>query len=238
RKSGRLMLLDGHRRHRACRLAQLSTLRVEIVVEPASAQAAYLKARRLNTERHGQSAFDDALALRNLLALGTYRTQAEYAQDTGLSIAAVSKLFAIGNLPESIQAYIADHEEIQNQRLLYELHLYCQAAGEEKALALLADHASALTSTMIERAREREVSGPVQRARSATRSFSFHGVQGRIQRFDNGGRLEVRVKGLPPEHLHRLEQQMVVWLQAQPDADAKVSAQATDSRGGDPTVVE
>lgn len=109
RRDGRLVVLDGERRLRACKLANLPTLDAIIMDDPLERGAVLERQLVANVQRENLSPLERARAIQRLLA-ETGWTAAKVAESIGMSPATVSRTLALLELPEEIQRRVSAGE--------------------------------------------------------------------------------------------------------------------------------
>jgi ParB family transcriptional regulator, chromosome partitioning protein len=212
--TGRMILVSGHRRLAAAPLAQFKSLKVNIVEPPPSPLASYLACASYNQGHAQETALDQGLAFKKLLASGAVRSQRELAQALGSSTggineARISKLLAIANLPDTVITAVASIQEMTTFNVLYELHLLVNQIGEAEAVKILANASSQpLSMRELAEIRRRAEQGPVLKPRSSRQPFHFGGKKGELRRFDDAGRIELRIEGLEPSQLDELQKSL------------------------------
>lgn len=105
---GKFMLKSGHRRAKALAILGRATAKAEVVARSGSALTEYKQAREINTEHKSQSHFDDAKRWAQLIEELNI-DQSELAQELGIGKSDVSKVLSIGELPDDLQATMAQH---------------------------------------------------------------------------------------------------------------------------------
>ena len=105
-------LVAGERRLRAAKLAKLQT--VPVLVREYDEKQLRALSRVENIQRHDLNPLEEAKAIQELMKQCSY-TQAQAAERLGRSRAAVANLLRMLNLPEELQAMIADEKVTAGQ---------------------------------------------------------------------------------------------------------------------------
>ena len=194
-KQGRVCLIDGHRRLAAAKNAGIATLRVEIQPEPATERELYRASRSYNVERASQGFLDDAIAWKQMLEKGVYRTQTEIAEDSGFEESVVSRIINLASLPARIIELLNGQDKLNNLRMLSAIRLYCDECGEEAAKALIISaEDSGLSSREVDSLRKSFSKEKVTRVRSDTRS-QLHFTKGNavVKQFDSARKIVIEI---------------------------------------------
>jgi len=69
----------------------------------------------------------------------------------------------------------------------------------------------------IEARRKSAERGPKAKPRSQRWKFTYGGATGMLRRFDQDGRVELRIQGLKPEDLQALEAKLADFVAAEPE---------------------
>lgn len=134
-RDGKYVLAAGHYRFKA--LQQLDAPFMGLMVVPnLSNKALYEISYRENAEREDQSAFDNALAWRELLDTGVYGSEQELANAVGMSPANVNKTLGVLRLSAGVRELIAEDPSQYALTVLYELALFEAVGGVERTVAL------------------------------------------------------------------------------------------------------
>jgi len=104
RRGPELVILDGERRWRAARLAGLPSVDV-LIVDAPTPEAALERGLIANLQREDLSPIDKARAIDRLMK-ATKSPASQVALRLGLSAATVSRLLALLDLPEAVQAQV------------------------------------------------------------------------------------------------------------------------------------
>jgi ParB family chromosome partitioning protein len=192
-----IVLIEGETRLRAAREAGLPTLRVEIHNKPESDRALYEHARAANVVRNDQTPLDDALRWRYLLDKGIYKSQVQLATAMKVSEAIVSRMLSLATLPTKVVHVLADTSELQGLQMMNALREYCEVAGEDETIELMGEVVKAGMGYRDVVAR-RQAFGKegVKRPRSFREPLQFRGAKGELKTFEDGGRMELVLKGL------------------------------------------
>jgi ParB family chromosome partitioning protein len=172
-RDGKYILAAGHYRLKA--LQQLDAPRMGLMVVPGlSDKALYEISYRENAEREDQTAFDNALAWRSLLATKVYQTEQELADAIGLSAPNVNKTLGILRLSEPIRELIAEDPTRYALSVLYELALFEPVGGLEQTIALAKAVANGeIGRQQIQDARARIQEKKPRKEREASRQYKI-----------------------------------------------------------------
>ena len=204
-ETGKVVLIEGETRLRGARAAGIPTLRVEIKKKPDSERALYEEARAANVERRDQTPLDDAIKWRELLDRKVYATQTALAKALGLGEDDVSRILSLAKLPHRIVLAVADHPALLSLRMLNALREFCNIKGEQETLEVILEASDKGWGYRdVEARRKAAETGPVSRKRGATESVAYGTAKGEIKTFDEGGRLQLVLKGLTPEESRAL----------------------------------
>lgn len=213
-EAGKVVLIEGETRLRGARAAGLPTLRVEIKNKPDSDRALYEEARAANVERRDQSPLDDALRWRELLDNKIYSTQSSLAKALGLGEDDVSRILGLAKLPHRVVLAVADHPDLLTLRMLNAIREFCNVKGEQDTLELILEASDKGWGYRdVEARRKSAETGPVSRKRAETESVAYGTAKGEIKTFDEGGRLELVLKGLTAEESKALTETIKELLQ-------------------------
>lgn len=202
---GEITLIEGETRLRACRAGGIATLRVEIRPTPPSKRALYEEARAINVERNEQTALDDALCWKGLIAQGVYDNQKGLAGALGISEEIVSRTLSLASMPSRLISTVAEYPELLTLKMLNALREYHDAAGDDEALKLVFEVADkGLSSRDVTARRIAAQKGPVKRPRSNRESVTYQGAKGELRTFEGTGRVELVLKGLTPAAIDEL----------------------------------
>lgn len=194
-----VVLIEGETRLRGARLAGLKTLRVEIKKRPESELELYKRARAANVERREQTALDDAIKWKELLAREVFTSQAALAQELGIKggESTVSRTLQLATLPQDVVLLLSEHPGLLTFQMLNAVRAYWEALGDEKTLEYipLIDKSGWGYRKVAEDAANAQ-KGPVKRPRGTKEPLTYAGGKGEIKVFDGGRRLEVSLKGI------------------------------------------
>lgn len=137
-RDGRYLLAAGGYRIRGLKAINAKTMEL-LVWDNLTDRELYELSYRENKEREGHSALDDALAWRDQIEKGIFAGEADIVASTGLSESSVNKTMAILKFSSTILNIVTEDPEAFKLSVLYELYLYEQVAGDQKA-AVLARH--------------------------------------------------------------------------------------------------
>ena len=213
-EAGRVVLIEGETRLRGARAAGLATLRVEIKTKPDSERALYEEARAANVERRDQTPLDDALKWRELLDRKVYHTQSALAKALGVGEDDVSRILSLAKLPHRVVLAVADHPDLLTLRMLNAIREFCNVKGEQETLELILEASDKGWGYRdVEARRKAAETGPVSRKRAATENVVYGSAKGEIKTFDEGGRLQLVLKGLTVDESKTLTEMLKEILQ-------------------------
>ncbi|MDO8371634.1 MAG: ParB N-terminal domain-containing protein [Burkholderiaceae bacterium] len=220
-KSGRVFLIDGVKRFQGATIGGLGTLDVEIVPTPVDDAAEYEMSRRINLERSAQTALDDAVRWKDLLAKAVYADQDSLAQSLGISKATVSKTMGLNRIPERLLRTMSDHPQTRALTIAYEISNIFAADqfkdAPEKAEYMAEDVIEETAKLDLSRHQvgvliASKLSGPKSRLRGEAHPVKYGESKGSLKVVPSRGQLELVFKGLPPlkvEELKALIEQML-----------------------------
>lgn len=197
---GTVVLIEGETRLRGCRAGGLPTLRIEIKTRPNSDAELYEEARTANVERRDQTPLDDAIKWKELLAKKVYPSQSGLAKALKLGEDHVSRVMSLNELPSKVIHAAAENPGLLSLKMLNAIREYFVVKGEECTLELIFEAGKhSLGYRDVVARRKAAEKGPVKRKRSTKEALVFNGVKGELKTFEEGGRLELSLKGLSPE---------------------------------------
>lgn len=135
KKNGRYILVAGHYRLRAIKLAGIHTMSL-MIHENLSNQDLYKISFKENDERMQQSALDNALSWKDLIDRNVYPNESAIAEVTGQSLPTINKTLSILKLSDDILEKVKQMPQNYGVSILYELVLLEQVAGTEEALVM------------------------------------------------------------------------------------------------------
>ena len=207
---GDVVLIEGETRLRGARSAGLPTLRVEIKPRPASDRELYEEARAANVERREQTPLDDAIRWKELLAKKVYPTQAALAKALKLGEDHVSRTLSLASLPTRVIHAVAEAPELLSHKMLNAIREFWEAQGDESALELIREAAkNGMGYRDVVARRKAAAAGPVRRPRASREPIVFHGANGELKIFEEGGRVEFSLKGLSPDTARTLQEKLL-----------------------------
>lgn len=242
-RDGRLVLVDGHRRVKAARLAGLTHVRVEVVQAPLRETDLYFDSLAANLHREPPTPLDDALIWRELLDKRVFETQEQLAEalrtHTGRPVTQeqISRTLQLHRLPEAVRdACVA--ASLISLRYLYALLNYYNARGESDAMRLVLETIEHGLSARDIEGRVRTATGPARPKPHALRyKVGFGEGRGELREFDKDGRVELRLKGLSSEARAALVERLRALLAHDADvgsAAARRAGQARKAQAGGP----
>ncbi|WP_186181793.1 ParB/RepB/Spo0J family partition protein [Burkholderia gladioli] len=197
---GQVALIEGETRLRGARAAGLPSLRIEIRPKPASDRELYEAARSANVNRTDQSPLDDAIKWKELLSKKVYPSQVALAKALSLGEDHVSRTLSLAQLPGRVIHTVAEHPDLLSLKMLNAIREFWEVRGEEDTLELILEAAKTGMGYRDVASRRKAASkGPVKRPRSTREQVSFRGAQGEFKSFEEGGRIELKLKGLAPD---------------------------------------
>ena len=202
-EDGFYVLLEGHYRWKAARVAGLESLRTEICARPVSALAAYEFSRTMNRERASLTVLDDAFRMRELEESRAV-TRDDLMKVTGYEKHELSRLLSITKLPESIILAVMETPALLTVRFLYALAQFHEHAGPTEVSRIVAEAVeNGMTARELERRLATVQRAPRGRPRSQQISLERGNAKGFIKAFP-GGRVELRLDGLTDDEQESL----------------------------------
>ena len=198
---GQPILIEGETRLRGARAAGLPSLRIEIRPRPESDRELYEEARAANVERREQTALDDAIRWRELLAKKIYPTQVSLAKAMKLGEDHVSRTLSLANLPTRIVHACAEHPSLLTHQMLNAIREYWEVkASEDETIELVFEVVkTGMGYRDVVARRKAAAKGTVRRPRSSREEIVFKGAKGEFKTFEEDGRIELVLKGLTSE---------------------------------------
>lgn len=196
-RDGRYVLAAGHYRLRAIKVSDIATMDI-MVHDDLTDKDLYEYSYRENKEREADSALDDALCWRDLLAKGVYATDVELADSIGQSKSNVSKTLRILDLPDSAVEEIKKDPTAYGVHALYELTLfYAVAKQEHHVLGFLGQlRQGEIGRKEIKEARDRLQTPKSRKAKETSRPYSLQkegSYNGSFKIFPDSGRVTLDV---------------------------------------------
>lgn len=217
-RENRYVLVDGHRRVKAARLAGLEHIRVEVVKAPEKETDLYFDSLAANLHREPPTPLDDAATWGELLKTEDFKTQEQLAaaltKHVGRKVSqeTISKTLALSELDEGVRDACVSAELI-TLRYLGAILQYQKKRGASEALDLVFETVKKGLSARDIESRVRSASGPAAKKPHALKHrVAFQGVQGELREFDQDGRVELRIRGLPEAERVLLVQQLKTLL--------------------------
>lgn len=243
-EDGVVKLLDGGKRLRALRVANIDTMRVEIRERPESPQDAYILSRTFNLARSEQTCFDDAVRFKQLLEDRVFKSQAEIAEkvfEDKKKEWKVSRILSLNKIPqvlvramredlpdgkkpktlmESFAEVVADSftegEEIDDTKLQKITEVVHQVNAKELSLKEM----KALLASRL--------SDPKQREKSEAVPVTYGAVTGTIKAYRARGQVEFSIKGIPEGDVEKV---MEAIKRALSDATGEGQGEAPSMKG-------
>jgi ParB family chromosome partitioning protein len=134
-RDGKFVLAAGHYRFKALQLLDAPYMGL-MVIPDLTDKALYEISYRENAERDEQTAFDNALAWRELLDSGIYGSEQELAEAVGMSGPNVNKTLGILRISQPVLDLVAEEPARFALSVLYELALFEPVGGTDRAVAL------------------------------------------------------------------------------------------------------
>lgn len=188
-RNGRYVLAAGHYRLRALKTIGATHMAL-MIRDGLSDRDLYAQSFRENSQREPQSALDNAISWRSLIDQGVYASETEIAEITGISLPNVNKTLSILRLSQPIIALVSEDPDRFAMSVLYELALYEEKAGLQKALEMAQQVlANQVGRKEIHEARERLLSPKIRKTKENSRQHKItqNGAQiGIIKEWDSG----------------------------------------------------
>lgn len=196
-RDGRYVLAAGHYRLRAIKVSNIATMNL-MVHDDLTDKDLYERSYRENKEREPESALDNALCWRDLLANGVYATDEELADSIGQSKSNVSKTLRILDLPDSAIEEIKKDPAAYAVHALYELILfYAVAKQEHHVLGFLGQlRKGDIGRKEIKEARDRIQAPKTRKSKETSRPYALQkegAYTGSFKVFPESGRLTLDV---------------------------------------------
>lgn len=207
-----VVLIDGHRRWKACQHLKLESLRVEIRPHPGDNSKLYLASRTANVEREDQTPLDDALVWKQLLAKKVFPTQVALAKAVGASESEVSRTLSLSELTPKVVEVLAEKPTLLNLKMLNALREFQQSLGEEKTLTLIKNVIRWEWSYRDVEARRKQAAATPAVAQLAYTPFEFKGAKGSLRFDDKARRVDFHLSGLPSKDYKEMVQQIRALL--------------------------
>jgi ParB family chromosome partitioning protein len=134
-REGKYVLGAGHYRLKGLQLLDAQEMAL-MVIPGLTDKQLYELSYRENAEREEQTAFDNALAWRDLLDRGIYLSEQELAEAVGLSAPNVNKTLSLLRLSEPVLNLVRESPTTFALGVLYELSLFEPIGGVDKTLDL------------------------------------------------------------------------------------------------------
>ncbi|RFP09216.1 ParB/RepB/Spo0J family partition protein [Duganella sp. BJB488] len=202
---GYVVLIEGETRFRGARAAGIESLRIELRPKPESDRELYEMARAANVERRDQTPLDDAIRWKELLARKVYPTQSALAKALTLGEDHVSRILSLAQLPQKVIMSCSESPELLTVKMLNAIREFWEQQGDEPTIDLIREAAKeGLGYRDVASRRKAAAKGPVKRPRSTREAFVFHGAKGEFKSFEDGGRIELAIKGLTPERAEEI----------------------------------
>ncbi len=188
-RNGRYMLAAGHYRLRALKTIGATHMAL-MIRDGLTDRDLYAQSFRENSQREAQSALDNAMSWRSLIDQGVYGSETEIAEITGISLPNVNKTLSILRLSPPIIELVSEDPDRFAMSVLYELALYEERAGGEKALEMAHQVlANQIGRKEIHEARENLLSPKIRKTKENSRQHKItqNGAQiGLIKEWDSG----------------------------------------------------
>lgn len=212
-KPGHYMILDGKRRKSGLILAGMPKMRLIITdeIKADDRKALYVLSFRINNERSGQIAIDNAIRWRDLLAEGVFASQDEIVTECKVSKSVVSKTLAMASLDPRVIERMRVNPERFGTYVGYEISLLAplmdidqllkvveRIATEGMSTRQLEDLRAGLVSSSKKSRKEKEQSRQYRAIPSADRPYT-----GMIREFDSG-RIAMDIANIEPDKRARV----------------------------------
>jgi ParB family chromosome partitioning protein len=209
-EGGEVVLIEGETRLRGARAAGLATLRVEIKPRPVSDRALYEEARAANVERRDQTALDDAIRWKELLAKKLYPTQTALAKAMNVGEDHVSRTLSLATLPPRVVHALVETPDLLSFKMLNAIREFWEVKDDESTLELVLEAAKTGMGYRDVVARRKAASqGPIKRPRASREPIVFRGAKGELKSFEEAGRVELSLSGLTPEAAQELTTKLI-----------------------------
>lgn len=136
-RGDRYMLIGGHYRYKAIRMAGIETIDAMVYPEGSiTDQDIYVYSFKENTDRSPQTPLDNAFAWKELLDDGVYASETELSERIGVSMSNINKTLAILRLPAAVLDVVKENPDDFGLSMLYELEMYSRLASEVDAVKI------------------------------------------------------------------------------------------------------
>lgn len=213
-KPGYWQLVDGHFRKQALLRNQAETIDL-LPVTPCDAFEMYHLSYLLNHERSAQTAYDNAMAWKELLDKGIVDGQEALAARLKVSAPKVSRTLALLDLPEDALQVVRAYPEAIKSSMGYALFLYWKST---QSVEKLKDLLQGVIDKRITGTREvdqlrtqaERASGPVRREHSTSYPLRLpDGVKARFREFEKQGKLSLEISNLPETQRVELREKLL-----------------------------
>lgn len=189
-KPGEYMLIDGHYRKRGIIAAGVGEIELDVRSEEYSQLDMYKLSYKLNAERSGQTALDNAMAWQHLKDLGIVGHENEIAEQLGISAANVSKTMSLLSIPQLVTDRMREHPERFGLATGYEIAMMAKTIDQDQLITIVNRVVSeGLSSRAVADLREK-MSNPKPRKRSDNARLykirSSEGPIGQLKEWDTG----------------------------------------------------
>jgi ParB family chromosome partitioning protein len=172
-RDGKYVLAAGHYRLEGLQLLDAPKMAL-IVIPGLSDRALYEMSYRENAEREEQTAYDNAIAWRELLDKGVYESEEELAKAVSMSASNVNKTLSAHKLSQAIRDLVAEDPARFKLSVLYELSLFEQVGGSDRALFLAnAVAAGEIGRQQIQDARNQLQTSKPRKGRESSRQYQL-----------------------------------------------------------------
>jgi ParB family chromosome partitioning protein len=212
-----VVIVDGQKRLLSAAVATLKTLKVRIEETPDSEREEYEQSDRINNNRSGHTALDNAVRWQDLLDRNVYADQAELCASKKMSPATLSKVLGLNRIPKKLMGQMANYAQTSALSIAYEIsqifahEKFKDAAAEAETLAaeviqevgpngLSREATVALIKLKLE--------GPKHRARPETTTFKHGAASGSLKVFASRGQLDLSFKGVEEKRMDDLKRRV------------------------------
>lgn len=197
---GTVVLIEGETRLRASRQLHKESLRVEIRDRPSSQQALYEEARSANVDRRNQTPLDDAVLWKRLVNEKVYANNRALATALKVPEDQISRTLSLSKLSPRVFHAIAEYPDLLTLRMLTAIREYWEVTNDDDTIELISlVSKNGLGSREVTAMRISVGKEAARRPRSLKEPIQFKGAMGELKSFEEGGRLEFKLKGLTPE---------------------------------------
>lgn len=173
KRGDQYILGAGHYRFKGLQLLDAPEMALMVIPDLTDKQL-YELSYRENAEREEQTAFDNALAWRDLIEKGVYASEQELAEAVGLSAPNVNKTLSLLRLSQPVLDLVKEDPAAFALGVLYELSLFEPVGGSDRTLDLaMAAGAGEIGRKQIQDARAQLQNTRPRKGRETSRAYKL-----------------------------------------------------------------